>query len=172
MDYIVMLPIMFVKTFVLAAITTAATIPRNTLYPSSEDYIWQVTQWQAGESHGAPTTPITGWYSFNVSGIGFGEGSARVPPFSAHCEGHADGKPLSSNISSCTLEAAAGTSETSVLSQVLPVMANSQAHISVNYLFSTDDESKTKRNFTVTIVEDWARERPPHNFTVTPSEPA
>ncbi|KAI1454426.1 hypothetical protein F4805DRAFT_460753 [Annulohypoxylon moriforme] len=160
---------MFIAFLVLAATTIATAMPRKPqLLP--EDYIWQITQWQAGESHGAPTAPITGWYSFNVSGERFGEGSARIPPFAAHCEGYADGRPLRSNATSCTLESATGPSDVFVSSQVLPVETYAQAHISVNYSFHADDESKTKRNFAVTIVEDWARERPPHNFTVSPSE--
>lgn len=46
-----------------AAVTTAASVPRNTpRLAATDEYIWQIAKWQAGESHGNPATPITGWY--------------------------------------------------------------------------------------------------------------
>ncbi|KAI4871018.1 hypothetical protein F4820DRAFT_401141 [Hypoxylon rubiginosum] len=153
-----------------AAVTTAASVPRNTpRLAATDEYIWQIAKWQAGESHGNPATPITGWYDFNVSAAEYGQGAARIPPFAAHCEGVADGRPLASEYAGCTLTAADGTSSASVSARVLPEQ-DVQAHIAISYVFDSNDESSTERNFTVVVVEDWARERPPHDFTVQPTE--
>ncbi|OTB09633.1 hypothetical protein M426DRAFT_256748 [Hypoxylon sp. CI-4A] len=160
---------MFFKLLTLAAATTAATIPRDALVPSAE-YIWQVTSWQAGLSHGNPEAPITAWYAFSISAAEFGDNSSHIPAFAARCTGDADGRPLSSNLSSCSFETTGSASESIVSARVLPNDEFSQAHIAVYYVLHSDDETKTTRNFTVTIVEDWARERPPHNFTVKPDE--
>ncbi|KAL7622325.1 hypothetical protein AAE478_007829 [Parahypoxylon ruwenzoriense] len=62
------------------------------------------------------------------------------------------------------------TADASLLSRVLPDLDFRQAHIAVQYLFNTDGDLEARRNFTIIIVEDWARERPPHNFTVKPEE--
>ncbi|KAI2618613.1 hypothetical protein GGS26DRAFT_382185 [Hypomontagnella submonticulosa] len=144
-------------------------IPGATSSPPPEGYNWNVVNWQAGQSHGNPADPTTGWYMFNVSGPEYGEGKTHIPSFAAHCEGFADGIPLSSNFSSCTLDRSVGTPGTSVLARVIPD-PEIRAHIAITYLFRTDDEARMRRNFTVIIVEDWARERPPHNFTVNPAE--
>ncbi|KAI0386528.1 hypothetical protein F5Y04DRAFT_276134 [Hypomontagnella monticulosa] len=147
----------------------ASIFPRAPVPSLPEGYNWNVVNWQAGESHGAPTAPMTGWYSFNVSGPEYGRGKTHIPSFAAHCQGSADGVPLSSNFSSCTLDRSVGTPGTSVLARVIPD-PEIRAHIAITYLFRTDDEARMRRNFTVIIVEDWARERPPHNFTVQPAE--
>ncbi|KAI1380270.1 hypothetical protein F4677DRAFT_406304 [Hypoxylon crocopeplum] len=159
----------FITILSIATTSAAAVIPKDVLSSIPDDYIWQVTKWQAGMSHGNPASPVTSWYNFNVSGVGYGEGSTFIPPFAVHCEGFADGRPLNSNYASCSSEIAPSTTDASVSARVLPD-AGTQAHIAISYLFNTEDELKTEQNFTVTIVEDWARERPPHNFTVKPTE--
>ncbi|XXG95986.1 hypothetical protein Hte_002263 [Hypoxylon texense] len=161
---------LFNLLFGVTAVTAAASVPKDTTYLAADEYIWQITKWQAGESHGNPAAPITGWYDFNVSAAEHGEGAARIPPFAAHCEGVADGTPLASGYAGCTLTAADESSDASVSARVLPEQDSVQAHIAISYLFNSNDESSTKRNFTVVVVEDWARERPPHNFTVQPTE--
>ncbi|KAI0887917.1 uncharacterized protein GGS22DRAFT_197840 [Annulohypoxylon maeteangense] len=156
---------MFVVILVLAALTIATTIPAE---PQLDAYTWHIVDWQAGKSHGDPTAPVTGWYTFNVTGLLFGEGSARIPPFTAHCEGNAEGDPITSNITSCILDATTSPPNASVLSQVLPVI-DYQAYVAIIYSFYPE-ESQKKRNFTVNIAEDWAEDRPPHNFTLAPFE--
>ncbi|OTB14536.1 hypothetical protein K445DRAFT_302314 [Daldinia sp. EC12] len=160
---------MLATVLILATAVVAVTIPRDTATLSA-DYIWDILKWQAGQSHGNPTAPVTGWYDFNVSSPEYGNGPTRVPSFFAHCAGSADGSPLSSEYSTCDLEKADETVDAAVLARVLPDPDRAQAHIAISYLFDAGDESKTRRNFTVVIVEDWARERPPHNFTAKPSE--
>ncbi|KAI1141641.1 hypothetical protein F5Y05DRAFT_410198 [Hypoxylon sp. FL0543] len=153
------------KIFALAA-TAAASTPRDPLSASSAEYSWQITAWQAGQSHGNPAEPTTGWYNFFVSGDEVDEESTSIPKFSVQCQGYADGWPLRSNLTACGSQTA--LTDASVAARVLP--SDTQAHIAVYYIFSTD--GVTTRNFTTTIVEDWARERPPHNFTTTPTEAA
>ncbi|KAI5866174.1 hypothetical protein GGS23DRAFT_372935 [Durotheca rogersii] len=152
------------------ATATAATIQESAVASSAEEYIWQIDKWQAGQSHGHPEAPVTGWYNFNVSAAEYGEGPTRIPAFHGQCEGYADGKPLSSNYTNCRLDISDSAADATVISRVLPDPDFQQAHITVHYLFNATNESKTRRNFTIVIVEDWARERPPHNFTVTPEE--
>ncbi|KAI1805358.1 hypothetical protein F4811DRAFT_516148 [Daldinia bambusicola] len=163
---------MLAKILTLATTVTAAIIPRDNAETLSADYIWDILKWQAGESHGAPTAPITGWYDFNVSAPEYGDGPTRVPAFFAHCAGSAAGNPLSSEYSDCDLETGDEAAGAAVSARVLPVPGYAQAHIAVSYLFDGESESRTKRNFTVVIVEDWARERPPHNFSAGPTEAA
>ncbi|KAI1649366.1 uncharacterized protein F4817DRAFT_363696 [Daldinia loculata] len=168
---------MLADILTLATTTAAATIPRNAATPSA-DYIWDILKWQAGQSHGAPTAPLTAHchenpdthYYFNVFASEYGYGPTRVPGFFVHCAGHADGKPLSSEYTNCDLEKADETADAAVFARVLPDPNLTKAHIAISYLFNAEDGSKTRRNFTVVIVEDWARERPPHNFTVVPTE--
>ncbi|KAI1387366.1 uncharacterized protein F4822DRAFT_406230 [Hypoxylon trugodes] len=148
------------------ATSVAAGVPRDTTIA----YVWEVLKWQAGESHGNPTAPVTGWFNFNVSGPRYGEVSTHIPPFFAHCEGTADGSPLSSNLTVCSLDKVeGGAPDAAVLARVLPVQ-DIQVHIAITYLFHPEDQPITPRNFTVIVVQDWARERPPHNFTVHPDE--
>lgn len=91
----------------------------------------------------------------------------------------------------------AETSEdgSSVSTRIVPGADNSQAHIAISYVFSTTyvkilqsrggngcDECELKaddflrrnsdgiRNLTALAVTDWARLRPPYNFTLSPSE--
>ncbi|KAI8965093.1 hypothetical protein F5Y11DRAFT_344812 [Daldinia sp. FL1419] len=148
---------------------TAAIIPRYAV-TSSGEYIWDIIKWQAGESHGAPTAPTTGWYDFNISAPEYRTGATLIPAFFAHCSGTADGQPLGSEYSNCDLEKADESANVAVLARVLPDPDLTQAHIAISYLFSANYEPRTKHNYTVVIVEDWARERPPHNFTTKPSK--
>ncbi|KAI0101936.1 hypothetical protein F4776DRAFT_648987 [Hypoxylon sp. NC0597] len=150
----------------LAADSAAAAVPRDTI-SSSTEYKWQIASWQAGESHGNPADPVTGWYNFFVSGDEVSDGSVHIPKFLVHCQGFADGWPLSSNLTAC--ESQTALTDASVSARVLP-SPDTQAHIAIYYIFSAN--GATTLSFTTTIVEDWARERPPHNFTVTPTETA
>ncbi|KAI0113304.1 hypothetical protein F4814DRAFT_449752 [Daldinia grandis] len=191
---------MHAKMLALAGAAIATKPSRNVVAPPA-DYVWDILKWQAGESHGAPTAPLTGYYGeqsfdcltsdrwplsetvsylirakrgpdFNVSASEYGGGPARIPAFFVHCAGRAGGLPLSSEYTDCDLEKANGTVDAAVLARVLPDPDLTSAHIAISYLFNADRESKTRRNFTVVIVEDWARERPPHNFTAVPTEAA
>ncbi|KAI1416643.1 hypothetical protein F5Y13DRAFT_186260 [Hypoxylon sp. FL1857] len=132
------------KILALAAGAAATAISTNAASSSSAEY---------------------GWYNFLVSGDEVDDGTVSIPEFAVHCQGFADGWPLSSNLTACDSETA--LTDASVSARVLP-SSDTQAHIAVYYIFSTDGE--TTRNFTTTIVQDWARERPPHNFTTTPIE--
>ncbi|KAI0849855.1 hypothetical protein F5Y00DRAFT_261303 [Daldinia vernicosa] len=94
------------------------------------------------------------------------------PAFFVCCAGYADGKPLGSEYTSCDLEKDNETAYAAVLVRVLPDPDLTKAHIAISHLFNAEDEWKARRNSTFVIVEDWARERPPHNFTLKPTEAA
>ncbi|KAK9777415.1 hypothetical protein SCAR479_05808 [Seiridium cardinale] len=95
-------------------------------------YTWNVTNWQAGESHGNPAAPLTGWYSFNVSGLEATVGDTAIPRFSAHCQGYADGLPLTSEFAACT--PSEGPSDCSVISRVYEAGDSVQCHMAISYL--------------------------------------
>ncbi|KAI0431648.1 hypothetical protein F5Y09DRAFT_304280 [Xylaria sp. FL1042] len=134
-----------------------------------EDYIWNVTQWQAGLSHGNPAEPTTSWYTFTISGSVYGSlaSESYIPAFGASCSGFGAGFPLSSNYSECTIDSEISEADTSVSARIVPGVDNVQAHIAISYVFSNAHQ---RRNYTAVAVTDWARERPPYNFTLTPSE--
>ncbi|KAI1127173.1 hypothetical protein F5Y10DRAFT_243312 [Nemania abortiva] len=135
----------------------------------ASDYVWDVTQWQAGLSHGNPADPTTSWYVFTVSGARYEspELGYYIPGFGAHCTGFGAGFPLSSDYSDCPLDSEAGEDVSSVSARIVPDADTSQAHIAISYVFSNDGET---RNLTAIAVTDWARLRPPYNFTLVPSE--
>ncbi|TRX96922.1 hypothetical protein FHL15_002228 [Xylaria flabelliformis] len=135
----------------------------------ASNYIWDVTQWQAGLSHGNPADPTTSWYAFTVSGSGYeNSGSASyIPAFGARCTGSGAGFPLSSEYSECAIDAQITEAGSSVSARIVPDADTSQAHIAISHVFSNAGE---RRNWTATAVTDWARERPPYNFTLIPSE--
>ncbi|KAI1172707.1 hypothetical protein F4777DRAFT_581663 [Nemania sp. FL0916] len=135
------------------------------------DYIWDITQWQAGLSHGNPAAPVTSWYLFSVSGSSYGSSASgsSIPAFGASCSGDGAGTPLSSEYSECTVDATISEADASVAARIVPDTDSSQAHIAISYVFTDGDEIK---NFTAIVVQDWARERPPHNFTISPTEVA
>ncbi|KAI1192228.1 hypothetical protein F5B17DRAFT_4420 [Nemania serpens] len=132
-------------------------------------YIWDVTQWQAGLSHGNPADPTTSWYAFTVSGPSYEspESGYSIPAFGARCTGSGAGFPLSSEYSECAMDAETSEDGSSVSTRIVPGADNSQAHIAISYVFSTTDGI---RNLTALAVTDWARLRPPYNFTLSPSE--
>ncbi|KAJ8126881.1 hypothetical protein O1611_g6756 [Lasiodiplodia mahajangana] len=137
------------------------------------DYVWDVTQWQAGLSHGNPADPTTSCSvlvaNFTVSGTGY-ESSALdyyIPEFGAHCTGSGAGSPLASDYSSCALGLEIGEAGGSVSARIVPDADFSQAHIAISYVFSSAGKI---RNLTAIAVTDWARLRPPYNFTLVPSE--
>ncbi|KAI1079906.1 hypothetical protein F5B20DRAFT_580700 [Whalleya microplaca] len=156
----------FIPLLGLTAATVAAAQERG-FPPAPEDYKWDLIHWQAGQSHG--TTPPTSWYMFNVTVPSYGADSSYIPPFQAHCEGSGHGQPLGSNYSRCTTDARIGSPDSVVLARIVP-HDNIKARIAINHLFYADDDTKTRRKFAVTVVEDWARERLPHDFTVTPAQ--
>ncbi|KAI0908198.1 hypothetical protein F4823DRAFT_600094 [Ustulina deusta] len=133
------------------------------------DYVWDVTGWQAGLSHGNPADPTTSWYTFTVSGSAYGspESESYIPAFGALCSGSGAGFPLSSDYSECAADAETNESGASVSARIVPAVDNTQAHIAINYVFANTDQI---RNFTATAVTDWARLRPPYDFTLSPSE--
>ncbi|KAI3317440.1 hypothetical protein HD806DRAFT_541221 [Xylariaceae sp. AK1471] len=138
------------------------------------DYYWNLTQWQAGLSHGNPATPITSWYAFTVSGPPYGSPDSEpyIPAFGARCTGSASGIPLSSNYSECVVDSAVTESGTSVSARVVPDTDSTRAHIAISYQLSNVyvKESDEERNLTAIAVTDWARERAPYNFTLGPIE--
>ncbi|KAI0520802.1 hypothetical protein F5B22DRAFT_598406 [Xylaria bambusicola] len=133
------------------------------------DYIWNITQYQAGLSHGNPADPTTSWYRFTVSGSIHGSigSESYIPAFEALCTGSGAGFPLSSDYSDCAMDSTPDESALSVSARIVPYVDNTQAHIAINYVFSTTDEA---RNYTATAVTDWARLRAPYNFTLSPNE--
>ncbi|KAI0871550.1 hypothetical protein GGS24DRAFT_471226 [Hypoxylon argillaceum] len=133
------------------------------------DYIWDVTQWQAGLSHGNPADPTTSWYVFTISGIGYEtpEPGYYIPAFGASCSGSGAGIPLSSDYSNCALDPEISEAGSSVSARIVPGADGSQAHIAISYVFSNADQT---RNLTAIAVTDWARLRPPYKFTLDPSE--
>ncbi|KAI2625209.1 hypothetical protein GGS21DRAFT_312878 [Xylaria nigripes] len=145
-----------------ASAAWAGVIPRD-----DSGYTWSVTQWQAGLSQGNPVTPTTSFYTFTISGPASGlPGSATyIPPFGAHCTGSGAGFPLSSAFSECAMNSTVPAGST-VSARIVP-NNGTQAHIAINYAFQT---AHGTRDFTATAVTDWARERPPFDFTLTPSE--
>ncbi|KAI8946175.1 hypothetical protein F4801DRAFT_78786 [Xylaria longipes] len=148
----------------------AASAARGLVVPEDGgDYIWDVTQWQAGLSHGNPAEPTTSWYAFNVSGSGYGTlgSESYIPAFGARCTGSGAGSPLSSEYSECAIDPEITEAGNSVSARIVPDADFSQAHIAINYVFSNVDEL---RNWTATAVTDWARERPPYNFTLSPNK--
>ncbi|KAI0100855.1 hypothetical protein GGR51DRAFT_340966 [Nemania sp. FL0031] len=132
------------------------------------DYTWDVTQWQAGLSHGNPADPTTSWYVFTVSGAGYEspELGYYIPEFGARCTGSGAGFPLASDYSDCPLDSNTGEAGNSVSARIVPDAHSSQAHIAISYVFSNAGEIK---NLTAAAVTDWARLRPPYNFTLVPS---
>ncbi|KAI0469419.1 hypothetical protein F4859DRAFT_130682 [Xylaria cf. heliscus] len=148
----------------------AASAVRGAVVPKDvSDYIWDVTQWQAGLSHGNPADPTTSWYAFTVSGSGYGTPGSEsyIPAFGARCTGSGAGSPLSSEYSECAIDAQVTEAGSSVSARIVPDTDFTQAHIAISYVFSNIDEQK---NWTAVAVMDWARERPPYNFTLSPSE--
>ncbi|KAI0459561.1 hypothetical protein F5B21DRAFT_499249 [Xylaria acuta] len=148
----------------------AASATRGGVVPKDvSDYIWDVTQWQAGLSHGNPASPVTSWYAFTVSGSGYGTAGSEsyIPAFGARCTGSGAGSPLSSEYSECVVDSEVTEAGSSVSARIVPDADFSQAHIAINHVFSNAGEL---RNWTATAVTDWARERPPYNFTLGPNE--
>ncbi|KAJ3578005.1 hypothetical protein NPX13_g2558 [Xylaria arbuscula] len=155
----------FNKTSYFLAVVLAA---QGVVSGDVGDYIWDITQYQAGLSHGNPADPTTSWYRFTVSGAVFGslESETSVPAFGALCTGSGAGFLLSLEYSDCAMDATTGESDASVSARIVPY-DNTQAHIAINYVFSAADGA---RNYTAVAVTDWARLRPPYNFTLSPSE--
>ncbi|KAH8156999.1 hypothetical protein CIB48_g11247 [Xylaria polymorpha] len=148
----------------------AASAAKGAVVPKDvSDYIWDVTQWQAGLSHGNPASPTTSWYAFTVSGSGDGTPGSEsyIPAFGARCTGSGAGTPLSSEYSECVIDAEVTEAGGSVSARIVPDADFPHAHISISHVFSNADEP---RNWTAIAVTDWARERPPYNFTLSPSE--
>ncbi|KAI1825894.1 hypothetical protein F4861DRAFT_141776 [Xylaria intraflava] len=147
-----------------ASAALGGVIPR-----ADDDYIWNVTQWQAGLSHGNPASPTTSWYAFTVSGLAYDSSYSDiyVPPFGARCTGSGAGFPLSSEYSPCAIDSAVSEAGSAVSARIVPDEQSSQAHIAISYSFADADHI---RNFTAIAVTDWARERPPYNFTLAPEE--
>ncbi|KAI1422283.1 hypothetical protein F5Y12DRAFT_625322 [Xylaria sp. FL1777] len=131
------------------------------------DYILDVTQWQAGLSHGNPAEPTTSWYTFTVSGSVYGSlaSDSYIPAFGAVCSGSGAGFPLSSDYSECAIDSETSESDSSVSARIVPGADNTQAHIAISYVFLSV-------NYTAIAVTDWARERPPYNFTLIPTSDA
>ncbi|GAW18629.1 hypothetical protein ANO14919_081080 [Xylariales sp. No.14919] len=150
--------------FTAASATHGGIVPKNV-----SDYIWDVTQYQAGLSHGNPADPTTSWYTFTVSGALYGaiESEPYIPAFGARCTGSGAGYPLSSDYSGCAIDSDVSEAGASVSARIVPDPDGTQAHIAISYVFSNADET---RNFTAIAVTDWARLRPPYNFTLSPSE--
>ncbi|KAI1341200.1 hypothetical protein F5Y15DRAFT_422462 [Xylariaceae sp. FL0016] len=148
----------------MASVTTSGAV-----FPPS-GYSWNVTQYQAGLSHGNPAAPKTSWYSFTIDGPAAGDPqtSPYIPAFGASCTGSGAGQPLSSEYIECALAAVSnGTGDIrSVAARVVPDEDATQAHISIRYLFSV--EAGMQFNLTALAVTDWARERPPYNFQLIP----
>ncbi|KAK5624923.1 hypothetical protein RRF57_000639 [Xylaria bambusicola] len=157
----------FEKTslFLIAASTVLAVVVSKNV----GDYIWDITQYQAGLSHGNPADPTTSWYRFTVSGSIYGsiESESYIPAFEALCTGSGAEFPLSSDYSNCAMDSTPGELAVSVSARIVPYVDNTQAHIAINYVFTTADGA---RNYTATAVTDWARLRAPYNFTLSPSE--
>ncbi|KAI1201407.1 hypothetical protein F5X97DRAFT_320484 [Nemania serpens] len=151
----------FSPFLVAASAVLGSVVPR-----AAGDYLWDVTQWQAGLSHGNPADPTT---TFTVSGPSYEppEPGYYVPEFGARCTGSGAGFPLSSDYTACAIDSEIGAAGSSVSARIVPDADNSQAHIAISYMFSTGDEI---RNLTALAVTDWARLRPPYNFTLSPSE--
>ncbi|KAI1272558.1 hypothetical protein F5Y07DRAFT_403271 [Xylaria sp. FL0933] len=148
----------------------AASAAKGNVVPKDDgDYVWNITQWQAGLSHGNPAEPTTSWYSFTVSGSVYGSlaSGSYIPAFGATCNGFGAGFPLSSNYSECAINSEVSETGAFVSARIVPGVDNVQAHIAISYVFSNTDH---ERNYTAVAVTDWARERPPYNFTLTPSE--
>ncbi|KAI0406226.1 hypothetical protein F4802DRAFT_122043 [Xylaria palmicola] len=84
--------------FVAASAAHGGVVPKDV-----GAYTWDVTQWQAGLSHGNPATPTTSWYAFNFSSPEYGSPEAElyIPAFGARCTGSGAGIPLSSEYSQC-----------------------------------------------------------------------
>ncbi|KAI0537685.1 hypothetical protein GGR58DRAFT_470885 [Xylaria digitata] len=150
--------------FIAASAAYGGVVPKD-----DSDYVWDVTQWQAGLSHGGPADPTTSWYAFNIAGARYGtiESESSIPAFGARCTGSGAGLPLSSDYSECAIDPEISEAGTSVSARIVPDPDFSQAHIAISYVFSNADEI---RNFTAVAVTDWARLRPPYSFTLSPSE--
>ncbi|KAI0205859.1 hypothetical protein F4808DRAFT_455362 [Astrocystis sublimbata] len=153
----------------IAASAVRGGVIQKAVHSADAVYNWDVTQWQAGLSHGNPAAPITSWYTFTVSGSGIGiPGSDNyVPAFSARCEGDGAGRPLASEYKECATDPNITEAGSSVSARIVPQEAFAQAHIAINLVFSTAGGPK---NWTAIAVTDWARERPPYDFTVDASE--
>ncbi|PSE76577.1 hypothetical protein C7G91_18800 [Acinetobacter nosocomialis] len=119
-----------------------------------EDYVWEVTNWQAGLSHGNPNDPTTGWYSFNVSATAIMFDERYVPGFDEHCAGSAMGSPLESDFVMCGY-----TGGGLIAARVFPSTDSTEAHVAIEYTCDS-------MNITGFAVQEWARERPPYNFTI------
>ncbi|KAI0970546.1 hypothetical protein F4678DRAFT_112733 [Xylaria arbuscula] len=147
-----------------ASVASGGVIPRDV-----DDYVWNVTQWQAGLSHGNPAEPTTSWYTFTVSGSVYGSiaSGPYIPAFEAACSGSGAGIPLSSNYSQCSLNSESSEAGATVSARIVPSEDSTQAHIAISYVFASVDQ---ENNYTAVAVTDWARERPPYNFTLDPSE--
>ncbi|KAI1168225.1 hypothetical protein F5B18DRAFT_270389 [Nemania serpens] len=151
-------------------LTVASAVLGSVVPKAAGDYIWDVTQWQAGLSHGNPADPTTSWYAFTVSGSSYesSESGSYIPAFGARCTGSGAGFPLSSDYSECVPDSEISEAGSAVSARIVPDADGTRAHIAISFVFSsTADEI---RNLTATAVTDWARLRPPYNFTLSPSE--
>ncbi|KAI0169321.1 hypothetical protein GGR52DRAFT_574543 [Hypoxylon sp. FL1284] len=146
------------------AATAAASVPKG----QRRIYYWFITEWQAGMSHGNPMAPATAYYDFKLSAKLHTFRDLYVPPFAAHCVGAAASDPPSSEFRACELTESDDSYDMSVMARVLPE-PDGRAHVAVDYSYTYNDGSGTK-NFTVVAEEDWARERPPADFRLRPSE--
>ncbi|GAP82937.2 hypothetical protein SAMD00023353_0104640 [Rosellinia necatrix] len=119
--------------FIAALAVQGGVVPRNV-----PDYIWDVTQYQAGLSHGNPASPVTSWYAFTVSGVDHGSPGSTdyIPAFGARCTGSGAGIPLSSDYSECALDTEISEAGASVSARVVPDADSSMAHIAISYTFS------------------------------------
>ncbi|KAI1431870.1 hypothetical protein GGR50DRAFT_677330 [Xylaria sp. CBS 124048] len=164
------------------------TVPETPL--AHARYAWDITQYQAGLSHGNPATPITSWYTFTITGPPSGHPSSPstyIPPFTASCTGIGSGFPLASVYVPCILSSSSSANSSTtttttittnstiiaVLARVVPPLDinNAQAHIGISYIFQSISQSQNRQNnYSAIAVTDWARERPPYNFTLVPVE--
>ncbi|KAI1113807.1 hypothetical protein F5Y14DRAFT_451617 [Nemania sp. NC0429] len=155
----------------LSPLLVAASAVLGSVMPrAAGDYIWDVTQWQAGLSHGNPADPTTSWYAFSVSGARYEspEPGSYIPAFGARCTGSGAGFPLSSDYTECALDSAISEAGSAVAARIVPDADGTQAHIAISFVFSTS--AGDTRNLTAVAVTDWARLRPPYNFTLSPNE--
>ncbi|KAI1734398.1 hypothetical protein F4680DRAFT_454033 [Xylaria scruposa] len=147
----------------------ASTVRGSAVPKDGSNYMWDITQWQAGLSHGNPADPTTSWYAFTVSGSDYETPGSEsyIPAFGARCTGSGAGSPLSSEYSECAMDAQVTEAGSAVSARIVPNADFSQAHIAISYVFSN---AGGLSNWTATAVTDWARERPPYNFALNPSD--
>ncbi|KAF3013505.1 hypothetical protein E8E14_006973 [Neopestalotiopsis sp. 37M] len=119
-----------------------------------DQYAWYATNWQTGLSHGNPTAPVSGWYNFNLSAPAVVFTLPYYPGFDCHCNGTATGSPLESKWEHCNC-----WKGFDVRARIWPSNDSTEAHVAIWY-------QADHLNVTAFVVKEWARERPPYNFTI------